>query len=255
MILYFSGSGNSEYVAKYLADKLDDEVISLAPYLKENRTLDITSTKPYILVTPVYISVIPLPIEDLLSNSKLIGNNKFYFILTCAGSGVSASYVSANRICKKLNMIFMGLIHYTMPQDYLMYFQTLTKEENEKIFSSAIKKIPVAIDYIRKEEYLECKKPGLMHKLMSRRCMIVLFMKMLNKTKKFNVSENCISCSKCVNVCPTNTIKLVDGKPVWTNKRCLHCTACINRCPKEAINFGKKTTNKPRYVAIKYKEN
>ena len=50
-----------------------------------------------------------------------------------------------------------------------------------------------------------------------------------------------------------NRIKeLEDKKPTWGNN-CIHCTACINRCSKEAIEYGKKTQGKNRYVAIKYK--
>ena len=50
---------------------------------------------------------------------------------------------------------------------------------------------------------------------------------------------------------PLNNINMVDGKPVWGNT-CIHCSACINRCPKLAIEYGKKTIGKNRYVAKKF---
>lgn len=34
MILYFSGTGNSEYLAKSLASELEDEVVDLFSYIK-----------------------------------------------------------------------------------------------------------------------------------------------------------------------------------------------------------------------------
>ena len=46
MILYFSGSGNSKFVAKYLAILLKEEVISLNKIIKENLSLDLVSNKP-----------------------------------------------------------------------------------------------------------------------------------------------------------------------------------------------------------------
>ena len=40
MIIYFSGTGNSEYIAKRLGELIEDEVINLFDYIKnnENRT-------------------------------------------------------------------------------------------------------------------------------------------------------------------------------------------------------------------------
>ena len=46
--------------------------------------------------------------------------------------------------------------------------------------------------------------------------------------------------------CPLNNITMVEGKT------CIHCSACINRCPKLAIEYGKKTIGKNRYVAKKF---
>ena len=34
MILYFTGTGNSKFVADYLADKLEDTTVSINKYLK-----------------------------------------------------------------------------------------------------------------------------------------------------------------------------------------------------------------------------
>ena len=65
--------------------------------------------------------------------------------------------------------------------------------------------------------------------------------------KGFHIKETkCVSCGKCVELCPLNNITLIDGKPVWGN-HCTHCMACLHRCPTEAIEYKKKTQSKPRY--------
>ena len=38
-----------------------------------------------------------------------------------------------------------------------------------------------------------------------------------------------------------------NNKPKWSGK-CTDCMACINICPKEAINIGKSTIKKNRYL-------
>ena len=50
----------------------------------------------------------------------------------------------------------------------------------------------------------------------------------------FEISENCISCGQCINVCPQSAI--TEGKPFNIDQtHCLHCGACRKVCPVSAI--------------------
>ena len=69
-------------------------------------------------------------------------------------------------------------------------------------------------------------------------------------SKKFYATNACISCGKCVEVCPLNNIHLENKKPSW-GKHCTHCMACICRCPKEAIEYGKRSVGRIRYTCPK----
>ncbi|MDE6399069.1 MAG: hypothetical protein K2L51_07090, partial [Clostridiales bacterium] len=48
---------------------------------------------------------------------------------------------------------------------------------------------------------------------------------------------NCLHCNKCVRDCPTNNIKVEDGKFTF-GKKCLMCTRCSFLCPADAIKIG-----------------
>ena len=50
MLLYFTGSGNSRYVADALAQRLSDEAVSLNSVLKTGSPKNFTSRKPYVVV-------------------------------------------------------------------------------------------------------------------------------------------------------------------------------------------------------------
>ena len=39
MILYFSGSGNNKFIANYINNKLNDEVVSINDIIKFNQSL------------------------------------------------------------------------------------------------------------------------------------------------------------------------------------------------------------------------
>ena len=253
MILYFSASGNSEYVAKNIGYLNSDEVINLTNYLKKGEALDLTSEKPYLLVCPIYLSTIPCIVRNLLIKSSLKGNSNFYFIMTCAGSGESGASIDARKLCKALNMTYKGIEHLSMPQDYLMFFTVLNKDENDIKFNKAIANIENLSLRIKNEENFDLSKAKLIHKL-TVKPVEKMFNSWFIKPKKFYTNNKCVSCGLCSKVCPLNNITLDNNKPVW-GKQCIHCTACINKCPKGAIEYGKKTEGKNRYQAKKFTHN
>ena len=51
MILYFSGTGNSKYVAKRIADALDDEILNLNDRIKASDTSSVETDERLIIVT------------------------------------------------------------------------------------------------------------------------------------------------------------------------------------------------------------
>ncbi len=51
------------------------------------------------------------------------------------------------------------------------------------------------------------------------------------------IEENCIGCSACINVCPTNTIELEMPSPVHIGDECVYCGKCVDACPFEAISL------------------
>ena len=75
---------------------------------------------------------------------------------------------------------------------------------------------------------------------------------MLEKAR-YTVSEACNGCGKCVKLCPVNNIKMHLGKPQFSDN-CMGCYGCIHKCPEKAINLGKRTEGKTRYVCIDYKK-
>lgn len=54
MILYFSATGNSEYVARYIGYLNNDEVVNITVFLKGNKKIELYSDNPYLVVCPIY---------------------------------------------------------------------------------------------------------------------------------------------------------------------------------------------------------
>ncbi len=47
--------------------------------------------------------------------------------------------------------------------------------------------------------------------------------------------DHCIGCSHCMNVCPTEAIRLRNGKAILYENRCVDCGECFKACPVSAI--------------------
>lgn len=67
-------------------------------------------------------------------------------------------------------------------------------------------------------------------------------------TSMFYADPNtCVGCGTCARLCPTNSIAMVDGKPVWSGDECTECLACVQLCPHGAAQHGKATVGRRRY--------
>lgn len=245
MILFFSGTGNSRFIAERLADALDDELLSLNNRIKSNDFSEIKADKPLIICTPTYAWQIPHIVEKHLNSTVLSGNKSTYFIMTCGDdNGNAASYIKA--FCKEKKLDFMGCISVVMPENYIAMFSAPSDSQAQKIIEKSLSAIASISEEIRQGVVLADKTISIADKLKSG-IINKAFYAFCIKASKFYASSKCISCGKCVEACPLNNIELKDGKPIWS-KTCTHCMACICRCPTEAIEYSTKSHGQNRYV-------
>ena len=103
MILYFSGTGNSEYAAKRISKEVEDECINLFEKIRKNDFSSIHSSRPWVIAAPTYAWRIPHIVREWIENTPFMGNKNMYFILTCGGSiGNAGKYLA--KLCKRKNM-------------------------------------------------------------------------------------------------------------------------------------------------------
>ena len=246
MVLYFSGTGNSRYVARKIAEVSGDERISIGQKLKSGDFSEIRSEKPLVFVGPVYAGRLPRVMEEYIRKVKFIGTQRAYFIVTCAQTPwVTVQYVE--KLCAEKGFSLLGFNSIVMPQGYIAGGGTQPKEVNDKILKAAEPKIISIAETIRDKQMLAKEQPG---KAMMSKVLNPIMYSMMISAKGFRVTDKCSGCGKCVQRCPLNNIRLANGKPVWGDQ-CTHCMACIAGCPNEAIEYGKKTVGKPRYYLDK----
>lgn len=252
MVVYFSATGNTEFIAKELAKKLNDECINILDKVKKQDYSELRSDKPYVICAPVYVCEMPRFMSKYLKEQKFTGSNDVYFIFTSGGYAGISGWL-AESLVKKKGMTYKGHAEFKMPRNYVAndHYPMLEKEEIESRILNSYNQIKDVADTILSGGNLIARHIALWEILVTVPFNPV-WCKFKLKAKDFYVKDNCIGCSKCQNLCPLNNIKLVDGKPTWGDD-CTHCMACIGNCPVEAIEYGEITKEKRPYNFGKYK--
>lgn len=244
MIFYYSGTGNSKYAAKRIADALGDTLLSMNERIKAGDFSPVETGERLVVVTPTYAWRIPRIVRDWLMKTELRGAERIWFVMTCGSEiGDAGSYNRA--LCQTKGVGCMGTAQLVMPENYIAMFNAPQADEARAIVVKAEPDIDRVIASIRAEEAFAPTRRNLYDRFMSGP-VNPIFYSFCVKADAFTVSDACVGCGRCEKLCPTNTVTLRDGKPAW-GKGCTHCMACICYCPAAAIEYGKKSLGKPRY--------
>lgn len=81
MVLYFSATGNTEFIAKELAERTNDECVNLLERIKSQDFSPIHSEKPFVICAPVYVCEIPRFMTQYLKDYHLLEAKTFILFL------------------------------------------------------------------------------------------------------------------------------------------------------------------------------
>ena len=248
MILYFSGTGNSEYVAKRISAALGVEAVNLFEPIRARRKEALHSDTPWIVVVPTYAWRIPRIVQDWLDQAEFSSHQGIYFVMTC-GENIGNAGTYLEKWCAKKGLTDMGCFPIVMPENYIALFSTPARDKALAIVEQAEPVIDEVVRMIQSGQRFPT--PTITPK--DRLCsgpVNALFYPLFVHAKPFHVTSACIACGTCVSLCPLQNIRLEDKVPVW-GKDCTHCMACICRCPVEAIEYGRHSKGLPRYTCPK----
>ena len=224
-IFYFSSTGNSLFIAKEIEKALGGEVIYIPKYDGNGEEFD-----EVIIVSPVYSFGLPVYVFDFIP--MLVKNKPLYVVLNFGGMVFGADGLAYEH-AKNCGIDIKAVFTVKMPENYTLDF-TVPLKYQQKILKKAPDLVAEVVEKIRKGEKNHPKtKKG--------------FAKIYYDNKEnwhkiaddFSVSESCVLCGKCTELCPSGNITIECGKVEFSDK-CVACLGCYHRCPQKAIIYQNK---------------
>lgn len=249
MIFYFTGTGNSLYVAKRIAAYNYDTVVNISSVVNSayhSYEYTLRDNEPIGFVFPTYAWNAPSIVFEFIKHLKFTNyQDNYIFAVTTMGENTGDIKKYIGNALSNVGLELNSAFSIVMPNNYVIMGDVYTQEKAEHILFEAEPIIDHICDVVARREdgVFEVKKAPLSGLLTG--VVNPLFSKFGTTTESFYANDNCIGCGLCEQVCNSQTIK-VNGKPSWGG-HCTQCLACFHLCPTMAIQYGNKTENKGRY--------
>lgn len=252
MIFYFSGLGNTKYVAKEIGAAIFETPRFIPDYLPE--AVEDETTESVGFLFPIYSWGVPPIVLDFIKRipEKLVNNwreKELPVWTVCTyGDETGGAIDILRKALKKRGLRLQGAWSVRMPNTYVLLpgFDVDPKEIEKEKLSEAKGRISEIARKIKdgcwEDDYHTGSFPALRTKLI-----FPLFVKYGINAKKWHHTNACVKCGRCIKACPVNNISMGETGPLW-GEDCTSCLACFHNCPYHAVEYGKITKNKGQYV-------
>ena len=241
-IFYFSGTGNSLWIAKKIADELNGQLIS-ANSQKESSVIN-TEAEIIGLIFPLYDFKPPVIIEEIIDKIYNI-ESKYIFAVCTYGISPAKSLLKIEEKIKNKDGKLAGGFAVEMPHSGIGS-QNISLLDQNRILKQSAEKVDNIYNYIKIKNYGVIETGNIVttfFKWKNLKMLPALFKLIFLITFKgintldYQIDQNCNSCGICEKICPVDNIKLKKDNPVWGEK-CIGCFGCIQWCPQESISLG-----------------
>jgi len=244
-ILYFSGTGNSKYVAELFSKRTKAKCHSIEEDINFVELL--TTEKIIAFCYPVYASRVPRLMREFVARHLMLLKGK-RIIIFCTQMAFSGDGARAFADLLPKNYVkIISAEHFFMPNNVNNVFITPLAGKKLKRW------------YLRNSH----KRMNAVCKNLSRRRIVKRGFNPVSRAlgllqgtlfpvvekwcaSKVSIDGDCNNCGLCVEICPVRNFSCQNGK-VAAKRNCMMCYRCINRCPKKAISIVFPTKVKKQY--------
>lgn len=239
-IVYFSATGNTEYVANAIRDE----------FAKRDIQCDIfeVSTKPgfedkydfYVFGAPIHAELFPAFYTGWVKKNITQGQGRKCMVFsTEASQSACGSSVLANDLKEKGFDVIIEE-NFSMPNNYyIVMFKKSSDQQIIELMRKAKEKAGIVVDKFLKNEVIP--NPA-RRRMIYAKPFFKIFMLWARKWARRNLTvdaDKCTRCGLCQSDCPVNNISVDKNNVTFMNK-CISCQRCVHKCPVNAFLYKGK---------------
>jgi len=243
-LVYFSASGNTEYICKIVNKGMQRQNITLKEISVQSAKkdpLDFEKNSVLGIATPIYEFNFARVIRKWMKTIPVAESPKKVFFIDTSGGAPGDAIKMAEEIMKSKNYHSIGALEVVTP--------TLEPFFNNRWYPVVWKDTTLNRAYYfglsigRKilkdqEEYIDftIRLPGtgVLTKLMNWMESSPWGKRMMSGDLIGYRSSKCIQCLKCESACPMDAIE-IERKKVRDSHECMFCATCVRTCPQGAF--------------------
>ncbi|WKY46169.1 EFR1 family ferrodoxin [Eubacteriaceae bacterium ES2] len=226
MLFYFTGTGNSLYVAK----QINETPISIPQIIKQGKLL--FKDDRIGIVTPVYGHEVPPMVKEFIQRATF-DTEYFYLVLTYGFRHGGAAELAKN-LCNECGIKPSYINTILMVDNWLPAFDMSEEILLDKNIDRQIHEIVEDIKSTRQMISQVTESDREVHQQ---------FLAGISQMPTdawqhlLVVGDKCNGCGICTMVCPSSSMKMVNEKAVPISGNCQTCLACAHACPQKAIGL------------------